>query len=167
MNLSIIALIGAFLFYYFKNKDTVETVSYTRLDQLIKHLKEHHHITNDKWNEINHIKLTDDKYGLLVGNNDSHVSFINNEYITLHLNDEKISLNTIDTIEAIKKLEELIENIKETIDENKLINNTKLIEENTIKLNKVIYVYETLNQFRSIYYYNKYLKYKKKYLLAK
>jgi hypothetical protein len=168
MILSIIGLICAFLFYdYLKNQNNVETVNYTRLDQLIKHLKEYHSINNTDWNEINHIKLTNDSNGLLLGNNESNLSFVNNENITLHINDEKISLNTINTYEAIDKLKELIENLKTTINENKLITNTQLVEENTNKLNKIIFIYDILNDFRNKYYYNKYLKYKNKYLLLK
>ena len=167
MNLALIALISGFLFYnLIKNKKYIETGNYTKLDQLIKHLKENHSINNIEWNK-NHIKLSDDNNGLLIGDNDTHLIFNNNENIILYFNNEKISLNTIDTSNAINKLQQLIDETKETIDLNKLTNDNKLMEENINKLNKLNNIYDILNNFKNYYYYNKYLKYKNKYLLNK
>ena len=162
MDLTLISLIGGLLFYnLIRNK---KTVNYTKLDQIIKHLKENHSINNTEWDK-NHIKLSDDNNSLLIGDNDVHLIFNKNENIILYLNNEKISLDTIDTSIAVNKLQKLIDETKEAIELNKLTNDNKLMEENINKLNKINNIYDILNNFKNYYYYYKYLKYKNKYLL--
>ena len=196
MELILISLLTSFLFYdyYLKNKNKNNT---TRLDQLIKYLK-------DNKNILNEIKLNETKNELLIGDDNLYLSFNNNEDIILNINKQKISLKTNDTNKAMINLQKLINESKKIIEKNNLdltnmyisfnknkkilnINNKKIllktnneeeinkikndiqniIEKEKIKLNDLNKIYDILNKFKNYYYYNKYLKYKNKYLLIK
>ena len=196
MELILISLLTSFLFYdyYLKNKNKNNN---TRLDQLIKYLK-------DNKNILNEIKLNESKNELLIGDDNLYLSFNNNEDIILNINKQKISLKTNDTNKAMINLQKLINESKKIIEKNNLdltnmyisfnknkkilnINNKKIllktnneeeinkikndiqniIEKEKIKLNDLNKIYDILNKFKNYYYYNKYLKYKNKYLLIK
>jgi hypothetical protein len=165
METSIILLISGFLFYKLIINNN-EPSKVTRLDQLIKHLIDKHSINKDYWDDVNHIKLNKNENGLLIGNDEYYLSFNNNEDIILTIDNIKISLKTQDTTEAKNNLKKIINETLEIINK-KTNENQEKIEQEKIKLNKLNHIYDLLDNFKNYYYYNKYLKYKNKYLSYK
>ena len=109
----IIILLSKFLF---KQNDKL-----TKLDMLIKHLKEEKHFSSPyEWDHINHFKLNEDNSGILLGDDNTYLSFTNDEDIILNIDNKKISLKSKDANIALKELENLIklkennEDVKET-----------------------------------------------------
>ena len=106
MTLPLMALIYRLLF----NNDN------TRLNKLIKYLKENNLINNKNWDNINHLKLNDSENELLIGNDDIYLRF-NDKDIILNYYNHNISLETIDTKEALIKIKKIIKTSNDIIED--------------------------------------------------
>ena len=144
--ITLLGLLAGFLFFNNINNQTKPTFSYKTL---IKDFIDNHKITMYEWN--NNMRITKDKLGFGIGSDDAFVVISDNKPVTLFLDRVEKSLETHDSNEAINKLIEMIKSGE--------------LNENDKK--RVTRVVDLMLKFKDYYYYNKYLKYKNKYLSVK
>ena len=114
---------------------------------LLTDLVSNHNMKLGGWKD--NVKVDTNLNGFLIGDDDNHLKLYDNKPITLYLKGKEMSLETSDTTKAINKLMEITNSV--SFEEKKEI--TKLID--------------LLLKYKTYYYFNKYLKYKNKYLQLK